>query len=56
VSCKKKEAADSKESDEYIKPAFISFDDFQNRYEAIPEPCRIQEIGEDPNMIIESNN
>ena len=56
MSCKKKEATDSKKSYEYIKPAFISFNNFQNRYEAIPKPCRIQEIREYPYMIIESNN
>lgn len=56
MSCKKKEATDSKQPQKYIEPTFISFDNFQNRYKAIPKSGRIEKIRKNPNMIIESND
>lgn len=52
---KKQKTADSKESNEHIKPAFISFRILNKRNEAFEKAIGDKKIGEYPNMIVKNS-
>ena len=47
---KKKEAADSKKSNEYIEPTLVPMGHFHHRHETVPKTRRIEKVGKDPSI------